>query len=481
MLRVAPEPPENRIIPACLCPLAAAAGCSKGLAFHIALTRCPSAKSEMVMGEEATGSKGTKGKKSGAAQARRRANAADAHIHGLWLVSLVVLLIGLVLSGELVRLHFEATSNPAYHSYCSINETVSCDAVTRSKYSVVFGVPLAIWGVFGYTLMALTALHGLRRRSRAQTALFVTLTGFVLVVTVLLAAISHFRIHAWCLLCIGTYVVNVAAAIVSLRLLTKAGARASYAALFEQFAKDLGRTVAIAGLAGGAALVVILLFPPTHASAVLVAPQPKDSTAGSEVSGAAPESSVQPIPPLPPGAHVEQGVTSDGLPWIGAEKPVVTVTEFFDYACSHCQQAFRGLHELLALNPDRLRLVVRHFPLDQACNRSMRSQVYEHSCSYAKLANCAREQHRFWDAHEYLFDHSGGIVEPADFVSELKLNVKALRACLSRVDHALNRDIEAGIELELHGTPVFVVEGKPYMQHLPPQVVEQLRRPVDGR
>ncbi len=159
----------------------------------------------------------------------------------------------------------------------------------------------------------------------------------------------------------------------------------------------------------------------------------------------------------------------------------MTVTEFFDYECSHCQQAFRGLHELLALNPDRLRLVVRHFPLDQACNRSISRKIYEHSCSYAKLANCAREQHRFWEAHEYLFDHSGGIVEPATFASELNLNVKALRACLGRVNQALNRDIEAGIALELHGTPVFIVDGKLYMQYLPEAVVEQLRRPEDAR
>lgn len=419
-------------------------------------------------------------KESSAAPARRKAKAAEANIRGLWIASLVVLLIGLVLSAELVRLHFEATSNPAYHSYCSVNDTVSCDRVTRSRYAIVFGVPVATWGVFGYTLTAVTAGLGLRRRSRAQAALLATLTSFALVVTVLLAAISHFLIHAWCLLCIGTYAVNVAAAIVSFRLLTQEGARASYAALLEQFEKDRGRMVALAGLAGGAALMVILLFPHPHASAVLIAPQPKESAAP-DVSGAAPESSIQPIPPLPPGAHVEEGITSEGLPWIGATNPVVTITEFFDYECSHCQQAFRGLHELLALNPDRLRLVVRHFPLDQACNRSIRSQVYEHSCSYAKLANCARAQHRFWDAHEYLFDHSGRNVEPATFASELKLDPKALRACLSRDDPALNRDIEAGITLDLHGTPVFVVDGKAYMQRLPMKVVDQLRRPVDLR
>jgi protein-disulfide isomerase/uncharacterized membrane protein len=432
------------------------------------------------MGTErkATRDTGRKDRASGAARAHREANAANAGIRRLWIASLVVLLIGLALSLELVRLHFEAASNAAYHSYCSVSDTVSCDAVARSKYSVVFGVPLAVWGVFGYALMAVAAVHGLRRRSRAQTALLAILTGFVLVITVLLAAISHFLVHAWCLVCMGTYLVNVTAAVVSFRLLAKEGTRASSRALLEQCVQKRGRSVAIVGLIGGAALAVILLFPPTRASAVLVAPRPKDPAGAPEGSAAAPESSAQPIPPLPPGARIERGVTSDGLPWMGAAKPVVTITEFFDYECSHCKAAFHGLHELLELNPDRLRLVVRHFPLDKSCNRSIRGHVYDHSCAYAKLANCAGEQHRFWEAHEYLFDHSDDLVEPTAFASALKLNAKALQACLGRVDQALSRDIEAGIALDLHGTPVFVVDGQPYMQHLPQSLANQLRVPV---
>jgi len=433
------------------------------------------------MGKQAIEHKETKAKGSSTARARRKATAADATIRGLWLASLILLLIGLALSGELVRLHFEAASNPAYHSYCSVNDTVSCDTVTRSKYSSVFGVPLAIWGVFGYAIMSATAVLGLKRRSRAQTALLATLTGFSLFVAVLLAAISHFLVHAWCLLCIGTYVVNLAAAVFSWRLLAMQGARACYDSWLKRCKNDRERTVAIACLAGGAALAVILLFPAPHASSALLASAPQNPATAPEGSTVAPVPSGQPIPPLPAGVSIEQGVTSDGLPWIGAAKPVITIIEFFDYECSHCQQAFRGLHELLTLNPDRMRLVVRHFPLDQSCNRSMSRSVYQHSCSYAKLANCAREQHRFWDAHTYLFDHADDKVEPADFASALKLNAKTLKACLGRDDQALNRDIEAGIALDLHGTPVFVVDGKPYMQHLPQSVVEQLRHPVDGR
>jgi protein-disulfide isomerase/uncharacterized membrane protein len=441
------------------------------------------------MGEDLSGKKktvatGKKTKSSSAARARREAKT-QAAIRNLWIAALVILVIGLVLSVELVRLHFAAASDPSYRSYCAVNDTVSCDTVTRSKYSVAFGVPLAIWGVFGYALSIITAVFGLRTRSRVHAATFGMLAGFSLIVSLVLAAISHFRIHAWCLLCVGTYAVNVAVAIVSYRLLERVVVREAFNALRGVFQKEMERVVAIGALVGGAALAVILLFPQPHASAALVAAEPNATPAPEAISAApapdtasaAPAPSLPPIPPRPASARIEHGVTSDGLPWIGAANPVVTITEFFDYQCSHCQQAFQGLHELLEMNPDRLRLVVRHFPLDQHCNPSIQRQVYEHSCSYAQLANCAREQHRFWEAHEYLFAHADEGAEPKEFASALKLNLKALKACLGKSDQALTNDIQAGIALDLHGTPVFLVDGKAFMQRLPQSVVEQLRHP----
>jgi len=401
-----------------------------------------------------------------------KTNAPGASTHRLWMASLVVLLVGLVLSGELVRLHFEALSDPAHHSYCSVNATVSCDTVTRSKYSMVFGVPLAVWGVFGYALMAWVAGKGLRQGSRALAALLASLSAFTVATTLVLAIISHLLIHAWCLVCLGTYAVNLVVAVLSLRLLVKQGARESFGALLDQSMKERGRTIAVLVLLGGAVLAVIVLFPSPRASAVLLAPQPKESAKALES-----EPSVEAIPPLPPNVHVERGVTDDGLPWMGAANPVVTITEFFDYECSHCKMAFSGLHELLELNPDRLRLVVRHFPLDKSCNRSIRGHVYDRSCSMAKLANCAKEQQRFWEAHQYLFEHNQEVIDPMTFASDLKLDSQLLQACLKRTDEALNRDIEAGIALNLHGTPAFVVDGKVYLQHLPMSVAEELRRP----
>jgi protein-disulfide isomerase/uncharacterized membrane protein len=371
-------------------------------------------------------------------------------------------------------LHFEAISDPAHQSYCSVNETVSCDAVARSEYAVAFGVPLAVWGVFGYAVMAMIAALGLRWRSRVPAALLATLIGFSVAVTVALAAISHFVIHAWCLVCIGTYVVNLAVAPLAFLIIGKEGVRASYRALLEQFARERARTLAVVGGAAGAVLTLILLHPPVQTSPVLVPPR-------TDASAASSASSSQAIPPLKPRTRIERGVTAEGSPWIGATNPVVTITEFFDYECSHCRLAFRAMHELLAVNPDRLRLVVRHFPLDQACNRSISRPIYRHSCRFAKLANCAGEQQLFWEAHEYLFEHSRENVDATTFATELSLNSKELEACLKRDNQALARDIEAGIALDLHGTPVFVVDGKVHIQRLPRSLATQLRSPAGWR
>jgi len=422
------------------------------------------------MGSKGQEANETRANETSTEQAQRSPSAVGAGARGLWVAALVMLMVGLVLSGELIRLHIEATSDAAYNSYCSVSETVSCDTVARSEYAIAFGVPLAVWGVFGYALMALIAGLGLRGRSRSMAAPFAGLAIFSLAVSLVLAAISHFLIQAWCLVCVGTYVVNLAVAVLSFYLLGKEGARASCRALLEQIAKERGRSRAVAGVVGGVALGLILFYPPAPEPVLLAAPQP-------EASGATPSTSSDAIPPLVPGTQIETGVTQDGLPWIGAANPVVTITEFFDYQCSHCRHAFHALHKLLAVNPDRLRLEVRHFPLNPDCNRFISRPIYQHSCFNAKLANCAGEQKRFWEAHEYLFERSGRKVEPTTFADALSLDAKKLDACLERDNPALDRDIEAGIALQLHGTPVFVVDGNVYVQRLPRFLSKKLRSP----
>jgi uncharacterized membrane protein len=105
---------------------------------------------------------------------------------------------GLVVALVLVRLHGEAHAGMT--SFCAVSETVNCDKVALSPYSVVLRLPVAVWGAIGYALMlTLTAwaLFGPRPHPRWPVGLL-WLTALVAVVAaVALAYVSKVLIGAW--------------------------------------------------------------------------------------------------------------------------------------------------------------------------------------------------------------------------------------------------------------------------------------------
>ena len=83
--------------------------------------------------------------------------------------------------------------------------TGGCETVQTSEHSVFFGVPVALWGVLGFTSLFAVSLAGLQNRwaeARGPTVLLVVLSavgvGFVGYLTYLEAAV----IRAWCQWCI---------------------------------------------------------------------------------------------------------------------------------------------------------------------------------------------------------------------------------------------------------------------------------------
>ena len=66
---------------------------------------------------------------------------------------------GLVVSLVLVRLHSQAHAGIA--SFCAISETMNCDKVAMSPFSVVLRLPVAVWGAIGYGLAFTLSAWGL--------------------------------------------------------------------------------------------------------------------------------------------------------------------------------------------------------------------------------------------------------------------------------------------------------------------------------
>jgi vitamin-K-epoxide reductase (warfarin-sensitive) len=99
--------------------------------------------------------------------------------------------LGIVVSTLALREHYRTEGD----SPCSINERWDCGIVNHSPYALRWGIPVAVFGIAGYLLMAALAW---RRAYRFLLA--VALAG--LAYSLYLANIEAHVLGVWCIYCV---------------------------------------------------------------------------------------------------------------------------------------------------------------------------------------------------------------------------------------------------------------------------------------
>ena len=371
-----------------------------------------------------------------------------------WRIALLVACtVGVCLSADLARLHVKVNTDPAYHSYCAMSERVNCETVAASDYSVVMGLPLAVWGLLGYLGVAGLVVWGLRRRDQGTWpgGLVFWASAAYFVLGLVLFAVSHFLIESICIVCTGTYLVNFFMLLAAFMDLRSSGF-GPVAALKADLERVAGSTRPFAVYLGLFVLVV----------------------AGLEIG--MPRYWEVKLQKGPGGLGV--GFTEDGDPWIGAERPVMVITEFSDYQCPHCKRGHAEMRRLMQSHPKRLRLVHRHYPLDNECNPVLRRPFHPYSCFYSRLAYCSGKQGKFWEANDYLFSNGRRkrMVTAEELAGVIGVDATRLTECAGS-DEARNmiaRDLAAGRKANVRGTPTFVVNGKSYPGRIPDYVLDSI-------
>src|SRR4051794_4042673 len=89
--------------------------------------------------------------------------------------------------------------------------------------------------------------------------------------------------------------------------------------------------------------------------------------------------------------------------YMGPSHAPVTVVEYGDFECPNCKQAAPGVKLLLQRFPGRVRMVWRHFPLEE---------VHPHALHAALASEVAAAQGKFWPMHDLLFENQRHL-EPA--------------------------------------------------------------------
>jgi len=376
-----------------------------------------------------------------------------------WALALALCVAGLWLSVVLEQIHFNIHTKPDFHSFCAIDRKVNCDIVARSPYAVLFGVSVATWGIYGYAVAAILSLWGSIRRSRLAVGCGLYLGAAFVAGSAILGGISAFLITAVCILCIATYGVNLLFLVSMLLGARGLGLGSVLAEPWRALRSRPGRSVLVLATLAAVAGALVGFHPAYWEDG-----EKKDRT--------------KPTAPTLP-----HGIEPGGGHYLGALHPALTITEFSDYECPFCRQSHSQLRALLERYPTLLRLIHRHYPLDTACNSSLKAPMHHNACFAAMVAECAGLQNRFWEANDYLFAEARMLHarSNAEVASDLGLDPAALNACLrEQGPRSVAFEVDEGNRLDVQGTPTFVIEGKTYMGNLPAWVATRLANAAAG-
>ena len=143
---------------------------------------------------------------------------------------------------------------------------------------------------------------------------------------------------------------------------------------------------------------------------------------------------------------------------LGDPKAPVTMVIFGDYQCPFCGRMFQeveGRLKEIYVKTGKLKMVYRDFPLDQ---------LHPYARTAAEMAECARDQGKYWAYHDALFNLQDQI-PTLDFVTlagQLGLDKNKFSACSQsgKYKAEVEKDYEDGLILGINGTPTSFVNGE---------------------
>lgn len=364
-------------------------------------------------------------------------------------LALVFSLVGLVASGAATYTHYRMLADPTYTSFCDVSATWSCTEVYRSVYGSFMGIPVALFGGIWFAFATLLSLAGLTARPDTKDSvsgyLFLGST-LALAVVLFLAYASFVRLGVKCPLCVITYV-----AVIGLFIVSGSASSLPMLSLPKRAASDL-KVLFSTPLA----LLLALLW--AGGSVSLVAFFPREA---SVVAGEA-----APAPSQDQRSQLERFMaTAPRVPLaVPNEGAKVLIVKFADYQCPACGQAYQAYKPILAKyaasHPGMVKMVMKDYPLDMACNATMRQTLHGAACDAAVAVRLAGPKNRAEQLEEWLYTHQSEMT-PASVRQAAKDigQVTDFEAKYAATIALVKGDIALGQSLRVSQTPTFFING----------------------
>jgi uncharacterized membrane protein/protein-disulfide isomerase len=368
--------------------------------------------------------------------------------------------LGLAASSAAAWVHYHLLVSPDYSSFCDINATVSCKQAYLSEYGSVGGVPVAVGGLVFFTLVLLLVWAGRRGSPAYDSAApyIFALSTIGLGVVLYLGYASFFVLKEVCPLCVITYV-----AVIGLFVIAGGATSVSMSSLIRRAGRDLGVLVT-----RPVALVAAILFVGGAASAVAFFPHPAQAGAAAQ----------------PPAPALTQDQEAEFARWWDMQDKVdvpypkngakVLVVKFNDYQCPPCKQTYTDYERILArYKPAEVKYVLKHYPLDPACNPGVSRLVHPAACDAAAAAVMAGSKGTFDKLTAWFFAHQEEL-SPATIRTAAKEvgGIGDFDAQYARAIQEVKAEAIAGGTLGVQSTPTFFINGRRIKGGLPPQYFE---------
>jgi len=154
----------------------------------------------------------------------------------------------------------------------------------------------------------------------------------------------------------------------------------------------------------------------------------------------------------------------------GNKNAPVTIVEFSDFQCPYCSQLQSTINDVLKAYPKDVRLVFKHYPLP----------FHQNAMIAAKATEAAKEQGKFWEMHDLVFQNFNKLSEQAlkDFAQQLALNMEKFSADLAsnKYDKLIQQDMALARSSDVSGTPTLFINGKRVQQ----RSFNDFKQTIDG-
>jgi protein-disulfide isomerase len=148
----------------------------------------------------------------------------------------------------------------------------------------------------------------------------------------------------------------------------------------------------------------------------------------------------------------------------GPENAKLTMVVFSDFECPFCQKYATSARALAKQFDKDLRSVYVMFPLNNDCNDALNKPFHPKACVAAEAAYAAKEQGKFWEMHDFLFQHQRDMTPESivEFATAQGMDAAKIKDAIDNGVYTAQIKAQASqlIPTNSRGTPTVFINGK---------------------